>query len=108
VLARHAREPLQFAHRIRERSLGVGPRLEEALVAGEQEAPLARLQVDDQTLERARRHQDPFGVLRQVQGLLLVPQGDEQDTEGAADEQREQPARDDHPGRQASSRHEAQ
>jgi hypothetical protein len=108
VLARYAGEPVQVTDRARERSLGGGPRLEELLGAGEQEAPLARLQVDDQPLERAGCHQHPLGVPGELQLVPLVAEGDEQHDEGAADEQREEPTREDHPGREPSTGHKAQ
>ena len=108
MLAWDAGQLLQLAHRIRERSLGGGPRLEEARLTGEQVAALARLQVDDQALEPASGHQHPLGVPGQFQRVPFLPQGDEQDDEGAADDQGEQSARRDRPGHQASCRHWAQ
>ena len=108
VLDRDSGELLQLRGRARKGLLRGRPRLEEALVAGEQEAPLARLQVDDQPLQRAGRHQHQLGVPGQVGCFLLLGHGEEQQRERAADEQREQPAREEDPGREPSSPHDAQ
>jgi hypothetical protein len=104
----HPGKPLQVPDRGRERSLGGCPRLEEALGVGQQEAPLARLQVDDQLLEPSGGHQHAFGVPGQLQGVPLPVDGAQHRCEGASHDQREQAARDDHPGSQPSSRHQPQ
>ena len=108
VLGGDSGEPFQFPGRAGKGLLRGLPRLEEALVAGEQEAPLAGLQVDDQPLQRASRHQHLLGVPGQLGRVPLVGQGRDQQRERGADEQREQSACEDDPGREPSSRHDGQ
>jgi hypothetical protein len=108
VLAGDQGQPLQLPGGVRQRCLRRRPGLEEALVPGEDEAPLARLEVDDQPLEVVGRDQHPLGVPRQSRRFLLVVDGGQQHGERAAHDQREQTAREDHPGDQPSSHHQGQ
>jgi hypothetical protein len=80
------------------------PRLQEALLAGDDEPAHAGLQVDDQPLQLVGGGQHLFGVPGAPFGLAQVKDRHQQHREGGADDQRQQAAGDHHAAGQPASR----
>jgi len=91
-----ADQPLQGGGLAGEGGLGAPPRLQEPFVPGDDEPPLGRLQVDDLPLEHVGDLQHLLGLAGAAfQGAQVGHRG-QQHREGGADQQREQPAGDQH------------
>jgi hypothetical protein len=72
------------------------PRLQEALLAGDDEPALAGLQVHDEPLELVRGRQHLLGVPGERFRVAQVGDRDQQHREGGGDDEREHAACDDH------------
>jgi hypothetical protein len=80
------------------------PRLEKSILAGDDEPSLPGLEVEQQALELVGRDQHVLRVAAPPLGTAYVPDGKQQHHEGAADDQRKQRARPDHPSGQSARR----
>jgi hypothetical protein len=89
-------QPLQGGGLPGEGGLGAPPRVQEAVLAGDDEPALGGLQVDDPPLQQVGDLQDLLGLAgASLQGAQVGHRG-QQDREGGADQQREQPTGDQH------------
>jgi hypothetical protein len=96
-------KPDQFADLRGKRGARSLPRLEKALLAGDEESARAGLEVDHGSLEAVGRHEHLLRGSSEPRGLPQVVDSGEEHREGAPDDDDQQAARDCRPADQSGS-----